>query len=124
MEKKKCGDCEHPYTYDNFCQKKGTPDGYSYYCRGCTSKSAKKYYKNNEGVRKKIVKRNDQAKLEARKFVMNYLLNHSCVNCPEKRPECLDFDHQRDKIHGVSYLAAHGYSIETIQEEIEKCQIL
>lgn len=116
-------DCDLPFSYDDFHKKSGTPDGYSYYCKGCTSDRAKKYYRNGEGVRSKAIERAKVAKQEARTFVLDYLRSHPC-SCGEARPACLDFDHQRDKVMNISYMVAHGYSIDSIKLEIEKCQVL
>ena len=124
MKKKECSECHDSYTYDNFYQKKGTPDGYSYYCHTCTSAQAKKYYRDNKDVRKKAIARAKASKREAKKFVLDYLSTHPCVDCGENRPACLDFDHLRDKSANVSFMVIHGHSISSIKTEIEKCQVL
>ncbi len=120
---KTCRACELPFSYDNFHKKTNMPDGYSYYCKGCTSDRAKKYYRDNEDVRTKAIERSQLSKQEARVFVLEYLLTHPC-SCGEARPACLDFDHQRDKTANISFMVAHGYSIEIIKLEIAKCQVL
>lgn len=123
MKKKECSECHDSFTYDNFYPKKGTPDGYSYYCHECTSDQAKKYYRNNKGVREKAIARAKESKREAQTFVLDYLSTHPCVDCGEGRPACLDFDHLRDKECNVSYLVAHGYGVEKVKREIEKCEV-
>lgn len=52
-----------------------------------------------------------------------YLETHSCVDCGESRLACLDLDHVRDKKAPVSKLVAAGYSIPTVQKELDKCEV-
>lgn len=115
-----CGECEFPFSYDHFHKKTRMPDGYSYYCKGCTSDRAKKYYRGNEQVRVKVKNRTAAAKREAQIFVYEYLLKHPCA-CGEARPACLDFDHQNDKVMNVSKMVTRGWSIDSIKAEIAKC---
>lgn len=119
---KTCSDCNLPFDHSNFCKKKGTPDGYSYYCRGCTSVRAKKYYNDHPGTKEKIIKRNNDVRLEKKMYVMEYLLAHPC-DCGEKRPECLDFDHQSGKIMGISQMIRQNVSLDIIKQEITKCKV-
>lgn len=120
---KTCGKCELNLSYDDFCVKNHTKDGYSYYCRECSSKQAKKYYKNTPSVKAKTIKRNKKFLLEKKVYVYNYLLNHPCA-CGEARPECLDFDHQHNKIMNVSTMISKNWGLNTIKSEIEKCVVL
>lgn len=122
MISKKCSECKNLFPYSEFYLKKGTPDGYSYYCYECTSNQAKRYY-NNKNVRKKAIMRSKKSKQKAQIFVLDYLSSHPCIDCGEKRIPCLEFDHLNDKKYHVSYLVSHGYSIKMIKEEIEKCVI-
>jgi hypothetical protein len=58
------------------------------------------------------------------KYVYEYLLQHPCVDCGEKNPVRLTFDHVRGrKKYSVSLCVAHGHSIKSIQKEIDKCEV-
>jgi transposase-like protein len=46
-----------------------------------------------------------------------------CLDCGERDPVLLEFDHVRDKREAVTRLAWHGCSLATIDAEIEKCEI-
>ena len=47
-----------------------------------------------------------------------------CIDCGESNPLVLDFDHVRgNKKMCISNMVRNSYSIETIQKEIEKCEI-
>jgi transposase-like protein len=47
----------------------------------------------------------------------------SCVDCGERDPLVLEFDHVREKRQDVTRLAWHGCSLATIDAEIAKCEI-
>lgn len=60
-----------------------------------------------------------------RKWYIDYKYNLKCFNCPENDSRCLDFHHIQDKkIKCVSTMVNHGYSIDNIKKEIEKCIVL
>lgn len=57
-------------------------------------------------------------------FVMNYLQNNGCVDCGEKDPTVLDFDHVRGvKFKNISKMIQDNNSMKRIQEEIAKCEV-
>ena len=80
--------------------------------------SAKERHLENVQARKKVVRE------QARSFVLAYLLTHPCENCGESDPRVLEFHHKEGKDKAVSELVAGGYSIATIQAEIDKCSVL
>ena len=53
----------------------------------------------------------------------DYLKKHPCVDCGEKDPVVLEFDHSKDKLIEVSKLVRNVSSIDKMREEIEKCKI-
>jgi transposase-like protein len=61
----------------------------------------------------------------ARNFAhLHAILSRSpCVDCGERDPLVLEFDHLRDKRDDVTRLAWHCCSLATIDAEIEKCEI-
>jgi hypothetical protein len=68
--------------------------------------------------------RNKVAREQGRKFAWDYLSTHPCVDCGECDPVVLEFDHVKGiKVASISSLVAMGYSIPTIQKEIEKCEV-
>jgi len=60
----------------------------------------------------------------ARAFIWAYLKIHPCVDCDEKDPLVLQFDHVggEKKMH-VSTLMHKGYGLKTIRHEIRKCVV-
>lgn len=71
----------------------------------------------------------DKNRLEAaRIFVWEYKKRPDvfCVDCGESRWQCLDFHHTdpSQKIKNISGMVISRYSVETIQKEIDKCEVL
>lgn len=88
------------------------------YCKECVRKAAKKSYKQN---REKCIKRSKEKNLRFRKYIFDYLSKHPCVDCKEKDPVVLQFDHISDKKHNISDMKM--MSLDKVKKEIEKCEI-
>jgi len=86
--------------------------------------SRRHYEKHKDAYRARARKRKDVA----RKYVMDYKKSDdvSCVDCGESRWECLEFHHkdQTEKTNEVSKMIKNRCCIETIQKEMDKCDIL
>lgn len=64
------------------------------------------------------------SKKRNRDFVLDYLTNNPCVDCGESDPIVLEFDHVRgNKKRSISQMVARHAKLETIQEEIQKCDV-
>jgi len=122
---KKCFSCQIEKNYDLFNKNIRKNDGLQSRCRDCQQKYDRIQYRNSEARRtgqrlnnKKNVERNQR-------FVWQYLQNHGCVHCPENDPIVLTFDHYKGaKNFNICDGVRHGYSLQRIQNEIEKCQVL
>ena len=76
-------------------------------------KNAKRYNAYQESYRRRN-----------RDWVWNYLQKHPCVDCGETDPIVLEFDHVRgEKRDNVTKMVSGGLAIETIEEEVSKCEI-
>jgi len=81
-------------------------------CISCHRKSTQSKYKSRT-----------QSKQTA--YVQNCLQNSTCTVCGDADYRNLEFDHVRgDKLANVSSLVGGRYSIQKIQEEIDKCDII
>jgi len=95
-------------------------------CLKCRSGERIQYYQNHkeEELKYKYERQKDRRD-EARAYVWEYLSNHVCADCGEYDPLVLTFDHVRGtKKMNVSQMINQGYSIEVLQEEINKCEIV
>lgn len=95
------------------------------YCWGCKREYDRTYWEQNasrrEGNREKHKERVNRNKRYVRKALS---LSSGCLDCGERNPIVLEFDHLRDKTHNVADLIKDGYSTDRIQEEIDKCEIV
>jgi hypothetical protein len=92
------------------------------HCRACMSKFNKASYEKAD--KQRIYENRTKRKEVAREYVWNYLATHPCVDCGESNPQLLEFDHVRGKKKAaVSQLASGRHSLETIQKEINKCEV-
>jgi 5-methylcytosine-specific restriction endonuclease McrA len=72
----------------------------------------------------KCLKRRDKVVEESKQFVWNYLQAYPCVDCGERDPIVLEFDHVRGKKRKIiSQLVNSGYGIDVIKKEIAKCEV-
>jgi hypothetical protein len=95
-------------------------------CRECQKPFRRQWYESSAKERhlENVHARKRRVREEAREFVYQYLLTHPCEECGEGDPQVLEFHHLEGKDKAVSELVAAGYSIATIQEEINKCSVL
>ena len=82
----------------------------------------RKWYAENKKSEKSHVKRR---KLEIKKWFQEYKSSLKCLKCGENHVSTIDFHHRvGNKENGISKMVADGYSIDRIQKELEKCDVL
>lgn len=124
MRKKKCTICKRKKFINLFNKKKSSQDGKQPHCRECNKKHSKAYYHSNREHHKQVtMERHRKQRIMLQQFVYDYLKEHGCVDCPEKDPRCLEFDHQRDKKKEVSILIQAGVALTTLVKEMNKCLV-
>ena len=122
MRKIRCTKCGRRKSPEEFAYKNKKKKLRQTWCRACFqahdkskwSESKKDYFLANARRRRKET----QAKVSA------YLREHPCVDCGEKDPVVLDFDHVRGrKIDCISILVRRSFSWDKIEKEISKCEV-
>ena len=95
-------------------------------CRDCQRLQGQEHYeRHTEAVRAKASVTKKKAREAAERFVYEYLSYQTCADCGEYDFAVLTYDHVRGKKKmDISSMAAQGYSIEAIQEEMTKCQVV
>src|SRR5205807_6780571 len=95
------------------------------YCRACHKLWNRQHYLRNKTVYLANARRNN-ATYSARHLrrLVEYLLDHPCVDCGEPDPLVLDFDHRdpSTKRADVGNLLRCG-SWSILQTEISKCEV-
>lgn len=86
--------------------------------------SRRNYEKHKEKYLKSAKKRNASRLKLAREFVGRVKSMGACVDCGEQDPVVLEFDHVKGKkSYNISDMVRCYYSIDSIKNEMRKCQI-
>jgi hypothetical protein len=96
-------------------------------CKACEREYQSKWWKNNKATQLQRVKANRERAIQlARDYLFQYLKTHPCVVCGETDLDMLEFDHidQKDKRNEISQLVVNGCCLDTIKQEMAKCQVL
>lgn len=125
MNKKSCSRCQLIKELSEFGRLKKTKDGYNHICKICKRIYDNTYHENRD-ITKKTYKNTKQKEriLKIKTEIKIYLSDKKCKKCGEKRIPTLDFHHISDKSFNISDGIKNGYSLNKIQKEIEKCEIL
>jgi hypothetical protein len=120
---KTCTKCNEQKTFDEFQKLSRNKDGLNTWCKKCKREYDNSHYQENPERRKYIKNNRQNASRRNAKYRYEYLLKHPCIDCGENDPIVLQFDHKdlENKLLNVANMG--GYSIETIQEEINKCDV-
>jgi hypothetical protein len=118
---KTCVSCKQEKNDDDFRWRYKERGLRSSYCRSCRKQYDKERYSRGE-VKKTSQESRERVAERNRSFILEALVS-GCVDCGEKNPVVLEFDHQRDKIMNVSVML-YSYSLERIRQEVEKCEIV
>lgn len=118
---KYCPGCEQDLDVAFFHKNRSRYDGLGNYCISCINKHRKTKYKQRINTYKRI-QINDRRE-ETREKLINYLLNHPCVDCGNSDFRVLEFDHIfGNKNYNISDMI--GYKWQTILSEIAKCEVV
>ena len=120
---KTCQTCKESKPFTAFSKNKTKPDGLQQKCRTCVNEYNKQYYKQTPEKNEARNLARIRGREKARDFVFSYLLSHPCVDCGEKNPIVLEFDHLKDKSFSIANAVRDGFSAEKIASEIEKCEV-
>lgn len=124
MNTKKCSICHAVKPCRAFNRHSKRKDGLQSACRACGRFKCREYYRKNLiKHRATTTKRKKEAILETKQKVWAYLTEHPCVDCGERDPIVLDFDHQHSKEMSVSSAMHRGWSWDRLLTEIAKCVV-
>ena len=96
-------------------------DGRQWNCREC---NAAWHAENKAHHNALIHARNKRIEAENQRRIFEYKLEQGCVDCGERDPTVLEFDHLRGKVAAVSALLRYTHSWEALLREIEKCEVV
>lgn len=78
-------------------------------------------YKNKED----LYKAQKRHRIKVRKKLLAFLSTKKCIDCGEKDPIVLDFDHMNPdtKFKSISRMLSGHYSWQSVLSEIQKCEV-
>lgn len=120
---KTCTKCRLDLDTERFSKQSRSADGLQSWCKDCSSSNHKTYYKNNTG---KFIAA--AAAYRARlRDITNAAKSIPCTDCGVQYPAwVMDFDHLpgTDKQFDVGDGVSHGFAIQRILDEIDKCDVI
>ncbi|KKN08745.1 hypothetical protein LCGC14_1053660 [marine sediment metagenome] len=116
------------------CGKKKTEDAFSFknkkraikqsWCKDCYKAANSKHYRDNkDAYLARAIKFRTGRKKEIQRQLKAYFKEYPCVDCGEKDPVVLTFDHTRDKEDCVGTMVHNCSPWEKIKNEIDKCEV-
>lgn len=124
MSIKQCQKCKKNKPINDFTYQADKSDKLCSLCKECSRTASKQYYEQNKlkEIERKSLHRTIK-RIEAQKWVLDFLKEHPCAVCGETDPSVLQFDHLRDKESTISHYLVQG-NLTKLKEEILKCQVL
>lgn len=122
---RRCARCGMFKPIDEFALKGRSSGTRRSYCRPCSADYGRSHYQHHRA--QYIARARSRRPLErkrVRNLVSEYLATHPCVDCSERNPVVLEFDHRDHvaKSHDVSRLVSSG-SWAAVLREIAKCEV-
>jgi hypothetical protein len=115
---RRCGRCGHDLPIE-LSNRLG--DGYQWWCRACFAayfRARGQLHRDQSRAAKQTRQR------ELRAYVLAYLREHRCVDCGERDPIVLEFDHIGTKTAAVSALVSATAPVSAIDAEIAQCDVV
>jgi hypothetical protein len=125
VPRKRCSMCREWKPLDEFHRSRSGRDGRQNNCKPCNIEVNKRWYRQHPEARSQRM--DDYARRrreDGHRRILDYLRSHPCVDCGERDPVVLEFDHLRDKVRNVSAMANACQPWETIEAEIAKCEVV
>ena len=93
-------------------------------CRACRSAYGKEHYAaNRQRYINQAHTRKQALNLERTSFLIEFFAGHPCIDCGERDPVVLEFDHLRDKSFCIG-LELTRRKWQDILDEIAKCEVV
>lgn len=119
-----CARCEDELDDSAFYRRSSTKCGLSSWCKDCTRTYENERY-GEEYRREQIRLRTQQAVQLKQAKLWQYLLDHPCLDCGERDPLVLEFDHRDPRQSKcVTSMISNSVSWKRILAEIELCDVV
>lgn len=121
---KRCRGCQET-DLNQFNKNKTKTDGLQSFCKSCSRNKSKEYYNNNKEKHLIYTRKAKKDRIvEAKQYILSLLAINPCTICKESDPVVLEFDHLSNKKKTIAEMVGEGYRLQSIKDEISKCQVL
>ena len=119
--KKTCNRCGEKKAVAEFSWRNKAENRKLESCKECYNRHRRSYYSLNKSEEKqRVYKRRD----DIGDKIIEYLLSHPCIDCGERDPVVLQFDHVRGtKVSTIAVMLRNCHGWESITKEIAKCDV-
>ena len=120
---KRCSKCGRFRFFEFFSKSSKTKDRHQAWCKSCIKDYDAIRYENPE-ERLRLREKAKETSKRNKAFIDSILELSSCIDCGESDRIVLEFDHVRGrKLFNISDARTAGYSLATIVQEIDKCEV-
>lgn len=125
METKTCTGCKEIKPVEEFAFRNKAKNIRRANCKKCIKKyDSIRYVKNRQDIRERNKKHHKMSIERNSRYIYEFLKNSSCIDCEEKDPVVLEFDHvNEDKKYAIGDMVWGSFSTKTIQKEMDKCEV-
>jgi hypothetical protein len=124
---KRCTGCRQVLPLSEFYFKNRAQSIRQNFCKSCKSRYNRHWYRRNRQKHIADVRDNARRYRARIRRVVREAKSRPCSDCGQRFPPvAMDFDHVEEgtKVADVSYLATHRTSVEAVQAEIAKCEVV
>lgn len=122
---KPCGRCKQIKNLLDFKFRNRTKQNRKSYCVSCERQYLREYYVVDSIKQiRRVQKNSERYRSRNKAMVLEHLRTHPCVDCGERDPIVLEFDHVFGaKLNNVSTMVYGSFRWHSIAAEIEKCEV-
>jgi hypothetical protein len=121
---KRCGRCRELRPLDQFAWRRKARGQRDNYCRPCRADYKQEHYAANRSrYIPQALARNRIVAAERAAYLIEFFRTRPCVDCGERDPLVLEFDHLGDKIFNISK-GVRDHSWASVLDEIAKCDVV
>lgn len=121
---RRCGRCHEEKSVDEFAWRRKAQGQLDNYCRPCRAEYKQAHYTANRQRYIASARRRKRTLVAERtEFIVDYLREHPCVDCGERDPVVLEFDHLGDKEFGIGQ-GFRDRAWQSVLDEMAKCEVV
>jgi hypothetical protein len=122
--RQKCYRCGKTKPAADFAWRRKAKDQRDSFCRPCRAAYKREHYAaNRQRYIAQAAAQKKRLRLERTRYLIEFFKTNPCVDCGERDPVVLEFDHLRDKSFDIGS-GLHNRRWQSVLDEIEKCEVV